>query len=266
MNNKSNIQRNSFQGVINIIRFNWHFYIFAIIFIILLHFSKSYLPTNLGFFISLIIFFTILSTFISLLISYYIYDFSNLYSLSFLDKLAIHKPKKIVNISAGFDETSLIIGSKFPTANLQIFDFYDPKKHTEISIERARKAYPELPNTEKINTNNIPLESNSIDYIFLIFAAHEIRNDEERIVFFKQLANALNTNNSQNNSQNSRIIVVEHLRDINNFFAYNLGFMHFLSHKNWKNTFEKANLLIETEQKITPFISTFILYKNGITS
>ena len=94
--------------------------------------------------------------------------------------------------------------------------------------------------------------------MFLILAAHEIRNDVERIVFFKQLQKAL--------TSTGKIIVVEHQRDIANFIAYNFGFFHFHSLKKWKATFKSSNLSIEKEFKITPFISTFILTKNGITS
>jgi hypothetical protein len=195
-------------------------------------------------------------------VSYYIYDYSNLYSLHFLDKIITNQPKNIININAGFDETSEILTSKYPNSKIIVFDFYDAKKHTEISIERARKAYPAFPKTQKITTNHVPLQENSVDYILLIFAAHEIRNSEERILFFKQLSNSLIINATQN----SCIIFVEHLRDINNFMAYNLGFLHFFSHKTWQETFSKANLLVENEIKLTPFISTFILCKNGITS
>ncbi len=100
----------------------------------------------------------------------------------------------------------------------------------------------------------MPLPPNTVDYIFLILAAHEIRNHQERATFFTQLANAL--------QPNGRIIVVEHQRDIANFLAYNFGFLHFFSPQVWQQTFGKANLLIDLAYKTTPFISTFILKKN----
>ncbi len=102
-----------------------------------------------------------------------------------MNSLNIGTGKQLVNINAGFDETSLLLKEKYPDSDLIVFDFYDPVKHTEISIERARKAYPQFPGTTKISTNNIPLKDNSADYIFLLLAAHEIRNDEERIDVFQ---------------------------------------------------------------------------------
>jgi hypothetical protein len=92
----------------------------------------------------------------------------------------------------------------------------------------------------------------------LILAAHEIRNTSERIIFFKQLKDSL--------SENGKIIVVEHLRDWKNFLAYNFGFFHFFSKKEWKLTFTTAGLAMRSEKKITPFVSAFILEKNGTTS
>ncbi|MFO0359283.1 MAG: methyltransferase, partial [Flavobacteriales bacterium] len=82
-------------------------------------------------------------------------------------------------------------------------------------------------------------------------------NTDERIVFFKELARVTN--------EDGRIIVTEHLRDLNNFLAYNIGSFHFLSKGNWLDIFERAGISLEKEIKITPFISTFILKKNGNT-
>ncbi len=47
--------------------------------------------------------------------------------------------KQILNINAGFDETSFIIKNNFPNADLNVFDFYDAEIHTEPAIVRARK-------------------------------------------------------------------------------------------------------------------------------
>lgn len=251
------MNRKSFQGVGNIVRFNWHFYLIAFALVIVLLFTRNYLPTTINWLTTSTIIFTITTTFVSLVISYFIYDYSNLYTLKWLDFLNIKNNATLVNINAGFDETSTILQHKYPNTNLIVLDFYDASKHTEISIERARKAYPIFPNTINISTDNISLQANSIDYIFLIFAAHEIRNEAERISFFKQLKNVL--------KDNGNIIVTEHQRDLPNFIAYTIGFFHFYANKTWKKIFAKSALYIEKEFKINPFVTTFILTKNGIT-
>ena len=76
-------------------------------------------------------------------------------------------------------------------------------------------------------------------------------------MFFTQLKKTLN--------DTGKIIVVEHLRDLNNFIAYNFGFFHFYSQSCWENVFKDAGLNKFDTFKITPFISAFILTKNGIT-
>lgn len=248
------IKRKPLQGVYNIVRFNWHFYVIAFVLLTGLFFAKEYLPTNLHFITDLFIILSALAVLVSLSISFYIYDLSNLYTLNWL---AV-SPQKMVNINAGFDETSALLKQKYPMAELEVFDFYDPSKHTEVSIERARRAYPVFPGTKTISTTNVPLKENCTDIIFLILAAHEIRKENERVVFFKQLQNAL--------TSTGKIIVVEHQRDLANFIAYNFGFFHFHSKLTWKTAFKNSNLALEKEFKITPFISTFILTKNGITS
>jgi len=247
------LSRKPLQGLTNIVRFNWHYYVIAFVLIGILFFIKDVLP---GYLIPGAEFFLLLAAagiFISLIASWFIYDHSDLYTLNWLNDLYIDTNKKIVNINAGFDETSSLLKEKFTGSTLLVFDFYDPKKHTEISIERARKAYPAFPGTTTISTNEVPLKTNTVDFIFLILAAHEIRDHGERIKFFKQLANALN--------KGGKIIVVEHQRDLVNFLAYNFGFFHFFANKTWKQTFNGAELALDSETKLTPFISNFILSK-----
>lgn len=200
----------------------------------------------------------LLSIGLSLTVSHYIYDRSDLYSLNWLDPFKIGSGKQLVTINAGFDETSALLAQKYPDSDLTVFDFYDPAKHTEVSIERARKRYSVFPGTKTISSSDIPLKENSVDCIFLILSAHEIRNLQERIEFFGQLQKSLRTE--------GRIVVVEHLRDSWNFFAYNIGFFHFFSKESWLKTFEYAALNKTEEIKLTPFISAFILNKNGTAS
>lgn len=250
--------RKPFQGVWNIIRFNWHFYVlsFGILLFLLLLSNYTNSTNRLYLFIfGLLIF---LPTFISLSVSYYVYDLSGFYNLNWVDDLTDTEKSKIININAGFDETSILLKDKFPNAELLVFDFYDPKKHTEVSIKRARKAYALFPNTKSVTATSLPTLDNSADKIFVIFAAHEIRAEQERFEFFKELKRVL--------KPTGEIFITEHLRDIPNFLAYNIGFFHFYSKPNWLNVFHSAQLTLKNEKKITPFISTFTLAKYGVTS
>ncbi|MBS1555409.1 MAG: methyltransferase domain-containing protein [Bacteroidetes bacterium] len=247
------IRRKPFQGVLNIIRFNWHFFVIAFSLVSVLLF----LALLLNFLTTWLLWISILISIImliSLFVSFYIYDYSDFYSFDWLRPVSA---EKIVNIHAGFDETTAIIRSLYPNAQHRVMDFYNPLKHTEISIERARNLYPSPPTTELIATDKVPLEENSVDVIFLIFAAHEIRSDEERVVFLKSLKASI--------KPTGKIIIVEHLRDFVNFLGYNVGFFHFLALHTWIKNFDEVGLVVRSQDTFTPFVKIFELSKNGNT-
>lgn len=248
------IKRKTFQGVLNIIYFNWHFYLFALLVLLSLFFIRSYLPEYVKCVLDLISIISILMVSSSLFVSFYVYDLSDLYKINWLPD---SNNKKILNINAGFDETSIIIRDKFPSVELTICDFYNEEVHTEISIKRARKAYPEHSGTVHVSTDKIPFVDGSFDFVLAILSAHEIRDKNERQDFFKEL-NRVTTSGG-------KIFVTEHLRDINNFIAYNIGFFHFHPKSDWMEIFQNADLVVLEEIKTTPFITTFILEKNGNT-
>ena len=252
------VKRSPVQGVVNIIRFNWHFYLVALLVFALLFFALDYLSPTYQIWLRIILSVAVATTIISLLVSFYVYDLSALYKLTWLGEVLRKAPAKIVSINAGFDETSVLLQCKFPSAELFVFDFYDPAQHTEISIKRARSAYPPFPNTQQMTTAHLPLSENAMDAAFAILAAHEIRNNEERVLFFAELRRVI--------KPEGQIIVVEHLQDVANFLAYNIGFRHFHRHSVWQQTFAKAGLRLQQERKITPFISVFVLKKNGIAA
>lgn len=247
--------RKPLQGVLNIIRFNWHYYVLALSLIAIALLLRKYMNEMWSLVTTIAVIAAALSIIISLIVSSYIYDFSSLYKLSWLHT---HAHGKVLNIHAGFDETSYLLQQKYPAAELAVADFYDPAKHTEVSIKRARKAYPAFPGTQQVSTKHLPVQNNSLNNIFLILSAHEIRQPNERIAFFKELRRSL--------APSGQIIVTEHLRDMPNFLAYNIGFFHFHSRLSWLKTFSHAGLHVSKEIKITPFISTFVLEKNGTAS
>lgn len=121
---------------------------------------------------------------------------------------------------------------------MTICDFYHPDRHTEISIKRARQVYPPNPETISVNTDKLSFSENTFDKSFAILSAHEIRNQNERVQFFKEL----------NRVTNGQIFVTEHLRDFNNFIAYTVGVFHFHSRQSWLQTFIQADLTVTQEK------------------
>lgn len=244
------LKRKKFQGVLNILSFNRHFYIFGLIVLTLIIASHLIFGwSNLLFWIILIAF--VYGLIIPLIISAYVYDFSGYYKFNWLKGFSLKdsNEKRILNINAGFDETSYIIKNIFPESDLKVFDFYNAERHTEPAIIRARKVSMVYPDTQQIRSNSVPLENNTIDIIFLLSAVHEIRSQEEKIQFLKECHRIC--------KQNGKVIMVEHLRDFPNFLAFTVGFTHFFSKRVWKEAFEKAGFSTISETKFTPFMSVF---------
>ncbi|MEX0998290.1 MAG: methyltransferase domain-containing protein [Flavobacteriaceae bacterium] len=244
------LKRRKFQGVLNILSFNRHFYVFGLIALALIIISNLIFNwSNLLFWIVVLAF--LYGLIMPLIVSAYVYDFSGYYNFNWLKayNLPDSKDNQILNINAGFDETSFIIKNHFPKSNLKVYDFYNSEKHTEPAIIRARKVSLVYPNTQQIIPNNFPLKDNTVDLIFLLSAVHEIRSQEEKIQFLKECHRVCKSN--------ANILMIEHLRDFPNFLAFSVGFTHFFSRKTWQQAFKEAGFTTFTEQKFTPFMSIF---------
>ena len=249
------IERKKFQGVLNILSFNRHFYVIGLIVLFLI--IAFCLFFNVPIFINwLIIAAFLYGLLMPLIVSAYVYDFSGFYNFNWFNQFLISDKEEnvFVNMNAGFDETSFIIKNKFPKSDLKVFDFYNSEKHTEPAIIRARKVTLEYPKTQQIKYNAIPLKDNSVDVIFLLSAVHEIRKNEEKTEFLRECKRICKLN--------GKVIMVEHLRDVPNFFAFSIGFTHFFSSKVWKRVFKQAGFKSTTETKFTPFMSVFNVIKN----
>jgi len=244
------VKRKNFQGVLNILSFNRHFYIIglaSLIALLTIRFIAGW-PMALSWIIIAAFAYGLI---MPLIVSAYVYDFSGYYKFNWL-RTEVSKGEEvnlIANINAGFDETSFIIKSRFPESDLRVFDFYNAKRHTEPAIVRARKVSSVYPNTQQISSNSIPLTDGSADLIFLLSAIHEIRSHDEKVQFLKECYRAC--------QPTGKVIIVEHLRDLPNFLAFTIGFTHFFSRSTWKDAFEHAGFSSFRETKFTPFMSVF---------
>lgn len=251
------VKRAPFQGVYNIIRFNWDFYLLAGMLLCCLAIAVKLAGAPFCYLGVIAFLAIVLVILISLLVSFYVYDISNLYDFPWLtDKKEGNERTRILNIHAGFDESSAILKTKFRNIDLEIADFYDENRHTEASIRRARKLFPPAEETICITTNQLNFNDAQFDTIVAFFSLHEIRDMKERDVFLKELMRIL--------KPGAKLYITEHLRDVPNFLAYNIGFLHFYSRSNWLTSFSRVGLKIVDEIKTTSFVSTFILEKDGI--
>ncbi|MGR7813451.1 class I SAM-dependent methyltransferase [Lacinutrix undariae] len=244
------IERKKFQGALNILSFNRHFYVYGGILLAIIIISYILLKWHSTLFYFIVAAFTY-GLIMPLIVSAYVYDFSKYYNFEWLEKLHLKDSKttKIVNINAGFDETSFLLKKHFPRSTLNVFDFYNKKEHTEPAIVRARKVSLTYPNTKKIKIKKVPMEDKSVDVVFLLSAAHEIRSQEEKIIFLKECYRICKPNGS--------VIMIEHLRDLPNFLAFSIGFTHFFSKNTWSDAYKKAGFSTINDIKFTPFMSIF---------
>ena len=242
------VERHFAEGALNIVRFNWPFFawcaVCAAILLIVALCASSWIASMA--LVGLV--FLLLGVMVPLLVSFYVYDLAGLYQLSFLNGLS---PRKVVNLTAGFDETTGILLEKFSDAELVTFDFYQAQTHTEPSIRRARKRHPGVACTLSITTSNIPVPDGDIDLILAFLSLHEIRDADERARFLTEVRRTL--------SSCGNLIIVEHLRDLPNFLAYSIGFLHFHSRQTWHQAFRRAGLVVSYEETLTPFIRLFKL-------
>jgi SAM-dependent methyltransferase len=241
-------QRLAFQGMINTIRFNWEYYLLASGGIgagIVL----AWLPLPVGMRalgllgLALAVYFLLAS----LLASFWIYDLAPLYHWEWLPKFLNTPPRCALNLSAGFDEASPTLQRLFATATFLVADFFDPSKHTEASLERARRACPVSVPFTRVASTQLPYASHTFDTIFLLFAAHEIRDPQEREQLFQELRRVLRPD--------GRIVLVEHLRNWANLAVYGPGALHFFPREEWERLAHQAGFSHITLVPHTPFVA-----------
>ncbi|MCU1311352.1 MAG: Methyltransferase type 11 [Candidatus Angelobacter sp.] len=247
---KSQTTRGRFHGVLQILDYNRGFYANTFAAIVALFFSLRWLPKTLALATAAGCLVTAAWIIASLLVSHFIYDRSSLYELAWIRQRLPQAHINWINIHAGLDETTELLRPLFSDGTGHVFDIYDPKEMTEPSIARARRPAAECAAT-LADFRALPLPDEYADAVFLIFSVHEIRNDTSRTKLFTEIARSLKPNGT--------VIVIEHLRDIQNFLAFGPGFLHFHSRRKWLYAFGAAGLQVKEEFSITAFVHVFVL-------
>jgi SAM-dependent methyltransferase len=244
--------RGQFDGMLQIVRYNWTFYALALTGAMLVIAIVRVLhpipivawPLVLGAAAG------VAWLLLSLAVSHYIYDRSDLYRWDWVRDLVGGRPRHIVNIHAGLDESSEGLQRLFPASELSILDIYDKAAMPESSIARARNETRPAIDAIHADFRKLPLPAASVDLVTLIFTAHELRNREARDAFFRELARLL--------TPTGALLLVEHLRDSWNFAAFGPGAFHFWPRSEWLRAARQAGLTLRIEQRRTPFVRAMI--------
>ena len=243
------MNRSRYQGVAEILSYNRNFYLLVVAGAMTISVVSLFLPFTFRTLVLTGVAAAILWTLVSLAVSHYVYDCSSLYSLDWLTG----PPNYWANIHAGLDGMTPLLRNKLNGSNSVVFDIFDPEQMTEPSIQRARELSGAA-DCLGASWKSLPAESEVFDAVFLIFAAHELRDPTARRIFFQEVARVL--------KPDGVAILVEHLRDFENFLAYGPGCLHFHSRRTWAAAFEAARLRVRSERTITPFVHVFELCRS----
>lgn len=244
--------RGQFQGMIAIARFNWPFYFAALVALVAsgAAFFLASGPLKLTFAIAFGcgVYFIL----VPLGVSHVVYDRSDLYSWSWLDRtLQGLLIRQAIFCHSGFDETSLELRKRFRDTQWSILDHYDTARMSEPSIHRARALFPPTTGTLACSYDAWPLSAESADVIIALLAIHELRTEMERTSWFAEAKRCLR--------KGGRVVLVEHVRDMANFLAFGPGFLHFHSCASWRRCWESAGLRSVNQFRVTPFVRVFVL-------
>jgi hypothetical protein len=188
--------------------------------------------------------------FMSLGASFWVYDLSSLRNTDWLRDL-VSAPASILNVTAGYDESTAKLSDTFPNAEISIVDFLSALGTRTGSIERASKYFPGTKPVVAKTLSSWPMPELGYELVLLWFAAHEVRAADMRDELFRECKRVVSANGS--------IVLVEHLRDAANFAAYGPGAMHFMAESEWQRCIAESGLQIKKQFRITPFVKVFVV-------
>jgi SAM-dependent methyltransferase len=239
-------------GSVRIFLYNWPTYVGTWTLALLLVGAVSFLPSGASAVVLLGATVAILWSLISILVSFYVYDASELVAARWVPALLGREPHAWAMVHAGLDE-ELKLDAVLSCAPLARLDIFDPRFMSAPSIERARALTPSVSPATRCSPTELALADDSCEAIVVAFSAHEVRDRSAREAFFRELRRALRPG--------GRALVVEHLRDFANFFAYGPGFLHFVAHREWLRLARMADLTVSSERRVTPFVMALTLEK-----
>ena len=247
--------RGQFDGVLQIVRYNWSLYIVAVLVSTLVVFLVDVVhpPAALAGLLILGALAAIFWLALSLAVSHYVYDRSDLYRWEWIRDRVAPGPRHVVNIHAGLDETSLALRAMYPAAEVTILDVYDPAEMPEPSIARARREARSTLESVTADFRRLPLKTASADLVTVIFVAHELRTAASKEAFFREASRVI--------QPGGRLLLVEHLRDGWNLATFGPGALHFFPRHEWLRVAGATGFQLVEEFSRTVFVRAFVFLR-----
>ena len=180
-----------------------------------------------------------------LLVTWIAYDVSPLYDWRWVLALLPAKPRRYAVVSTGLDEISGRLADLLPDAEATLLDLYGSTGR-DGSIRRARRFVPPPDGTLRAVPADLLVPDATMDAIFVVFAAHELRDPGQRRALYGEIARTLRPG--------GRLVLVEHCRDAANIVAYGPGAWHFSPRSEWLRLARGAHLTMAGERLMTPLI------------
>jgi SAM-dependent methyltransferase len=183
------------------------------------------------------------------IVAHVVFDLSGVTRYSWLrDRLGL-KPARWLNLTTGFDDTTGTLARLWPDSEFVAVDRYDPTGRHEAALTRARKLRPPA-GVSLLPGRPLPLADGVADAVFLLMAAHEVRDAAPRAALFFEIARVL--------APSGRLVVVEHTRGVANALAFGPGVLHFYPAELWREAGRNAGLRLAEELRLTPFVHGFV--------
>jgi SAM-dependent methyltransferase len=189
---------------------------------------------------------------VSLLVSLYVYDRSELVSGAWVPRLLDPATRTWATVHAGLD-AEVELDRVMPGRCVARLDIFDPRVMTSPSITRARGITAASREASRCEPTALALEDAACDAVVVAFTAHEIRDRSAREAFFDELRRSLRPG--------GKVLLVEHLRDLPNFAAFGPGYLHFVARSEWLRLAAHAKLAVAGETRITPFVMALTLQR-----
>lgn len=184
----------------------------------------------------------------SLFAFHWIFDRSPLTRWDWIRELG-PAPARWVHLNAGLNETHAPIARLFPGSEGRDVDIFDPESMTAPTLARARARGGR--DGAGARPGALPVDSGWADAVYVVLAAHEVRDPAAREELFRELRRIL--------APNGRLVLIEHPRNLAGALAFGPGVLHFLPMPVWSRLAAGNGLRLLQERAMSPFVCVRVL-------